>query len=512
VSWQLASFALLGIALAGGFGWYERSRPSSRTVALVAALAALATLGRLAFAPLPNVKPTTDIVLIAGYVLGGAPGFTVGAVSAIASNIVLSEGPWTPWQMAAWGLVGIAGALLGRWRRPIGRVPMALICALAGFGYGFILDLYTWLGFSDHSAAQYLAVEASAFAFNLAHALGNFLFYLAFGPMLVRALRRFRARMDIDWGPREAPATLLVVILAVVCGATLSSRQDVASAAAVAFPEPARAPDAGLLRAPVGYLVHTQDRDGGWGFGPGQAANQEATAWAVIGLVAAGGSPAAIERGTAWMRDHLDQLQGAGDIERTILALAPARAPLGTLIAQLDGVRRKDGSFGEQANLTAFAILALRAAAAPLPAGSLAFLEGQQNGDGGFSFGVRGDPSDVDDSAGALEALVAAHAPALAVGRARAYLLAHEDGDGGYPLESGEGSNAQSTAWAVQALLAAGGPVERPLAYLRARTQPDGTVAYAAGTIQTPVWVTGEALAALARAPLPLTPAAHAAR
>ena len=62
MSWQLASFGLLAVALAGGFAWYERSRPSSRTVALVAALAALATLGRIAFAPLPNVKPTTDIL------------------------------------------------------------------------------------------------------------------------------------------------------------------------------------------------------------------------------------------------------------------------------------------------------------------------------------------------------------------------------------------------------------------------------------------------------------------
>ena len=66
-----------------------------------ATLAALAALGRVAFAPLPNVKPTTDIVLIAGYALGGAPGFVVGAVAALASNLFFGQGPWTPWQMAA---------------------------------------------------------------------------------------------------------------------------------------------------------------------------------------------------------------------------------------------------------------------------------------------------------------------------------------------------------------------------------------------------------------------------
>ncbi len=74
MSWELASFALLVLALAAGFAWYERTHPSSQVLALVATLAALAALGRIAFAPLPNVKPTTDIVLLAGFALGGAPG------------------------------------------------------------------------------------------------------------------------------------------------------------------------------------------------------------------------------------------------------------------------------------------------------------------------------------------------------------------------------------------------------------------------------------------------------
>ncbi|HLL87585.1 MAG TPA: hypothetical protein VK387_09785, partial [Thermoleophilaceae bacterium] len=70
MSWELGSFLVLGVALALGFLWYERSRPPARVLALVAALAALAVVGRLAFAALPNVKPTTDIVLFAGYALG----------------------------------------------------------------------------------------------------------------------------------------------------------------------------------------------------------------------------------------------------------------------------------------------------------------------------------------------------------------------------------------------------------------------------------------------------------
>ena len=79
MSWILASALVLAVALAAGFAWYEREHPTTRVLALVATLAALAALGRVAFAPLPNVKPTTDIVVLTGYALGGAPGFAVGA-------------------------------------------------------------------------------------------------------------------------------------------------------------------------------------------------------------------------------------------------------------------------------------------------------------------------------------------------------------------------------------------------------------------------------------------------
>src|ERR687896_1298797 len=110
MTWQLASFVLLAAALAVGFAWYERSRPSARVLALVAALAALAVVGRIAFAPIPNVKPTTDIALFAGYALGPVPGFAVGALAALASNFFFGQGPWTPWQMLGWGLAGLIGA------------------------------------------------------------------------------------------------------------------------------------------------------------------------------------------------------------------------------------------------------------------------------------------------------------------------------------------------------------------------------------------------------------------
>ena len=183
MSWQLAIFTGLALVLVTGGVWFERSRPSARIVAAVAALAALGVAGRLVFAPIPNVVATTDVVLIAGYALGGPPGFAVGALSALISNFWLGQGPWTPWQMAGWGLVGIGGAILGRLTgRRLGRVGLAVAGATAGLAYGALLDLSAMVSFGgEQSLERYLTLSVRSIPFNIAHAVGNAAIMLAAG-------------------------------------------------------------------------------------------------------------------------------------------------------------------------------------------------------------------------------------------------------------------------------------------------------------------------------------------
>jgi energy-coupling factor transport system substrate-specific component len=92
--------------------------------------------------------------------------------------------------MATWGAVGLGGALLARVvGREIGRLTLAAACAVAGLAYGVVMDVSAWVTFSgDHSAEALLGRLALGVPFNLAHAAGNVLFCLAFGPALVRAL------------------------------------------------------------------------------------------------------------------------------------------------------------------------------------------------------------------------------------------------------------------------------------------------------------------------------------
>jgi hypothetical protein len=512
MSWELASFALLFCALAAGFHWYERSHPSSKVLALVATLAALAALGRVAFAPLPNVKPTTDIVLLSGYALGGAPGFVVGAAGALASNLFFGQGPWTPWQMAGWGAAGLIGAALGTISaRRLGRVPLALACLFAGLLYGAILDFSTWVTFSgEHTLGQYLAISGAALGFNIAHAVGNFVFCMAFGPAFVRALLRFRERFEVRWQPVAVAGVLAMALLT----------------AAAAVPQQASAQDSATRRA-AQYLVRAQNADGGFGAAAGQRSSQLYTAWATIGLASAGRRPAGVRRDgrspVTYLLSGARGMRSTGDIERTILALAaagrsPRRAGGVDLVARLLSRRRSNGSFDGLVNVTSFGVLALRAAGRPARDRAVrragAWVARSQNRDGGWNFGGRGGASGIDDTAAAVQALVAAgrSRASRAVARGARFIVLRQNRDGGFPLVPGGPSNAQSTSWAVQALQAAGRNPARvrrngsrtPLAYLRTLIGPDGSVRYSRTSTQTPVWVTAQALTALTRRPFPI--------
>ena len=187
----------------------------------------------------------------------------------------------------------------------------------------------------------------------------------------------------------------------------------------------------------------------------------------------------------------------------------------------LTELERDFGANGSVANLvdwTDFGILALDASRAAVPQRSFTWLRNQQDADGGYSFASAGDQPDVDDTGATLEALAGAPNAARTRRRAVAFIEAQQNSDGGFPSQAGGFSDAPSTAWAIQGLIAAGlnpaqvrhGHSPSPLGYLRSLIAANGAIAYSKGQIQTPVWITGEALMALARQPLPLRGAAHA--
>jgi Prenyltransferase and squalene oxidase repeat len=221
------------------------------------------------------------------------------------------------------------------------------------------------------------------------------------------------------------------------------------------------------------------------------------TAWAVLGLRAARvDSPGSLE----YLEEHEGELRSATDVALVALAEQSLGGRPDALLDRLRESTKASGQIGETVNSTCWAVLALRRASAA----TTRWLLARQSKAGGWSWAVGGKP-DSNDTAAALEALRVAGVHGAPVARGVRFLLSFQNRDGGFELTDGRGSDAQSTAWAIQGLVAADRkPPRSAFAYLAKLRRGDGSYRYSARYATTPVWVTSQVLAALAKKPFPL--------
>ncbi|MFC4617189.1 ECF transporter S component [Camelliibacillus cellulosilyticus] len=192
------SFIIMGIAVLPYVIRFERKAIEGRELVLLAVLGAVAAVSRVPFAAFPGVQPSTFVVIISGYVFGAETGFVVGALTALVSNLFLGQGPWTPWQMAAWGLIGmIAGWLRNTWflKALWGKLIFGF---LAGFAFGWIMNLWAIAGSAGfENIKAVLGFYALSFTFDLAHALANVFFLAVFSRGWIKILTRFKRKYGL---------------------------------------------------------------------------------------------------------------------------------------------------------------------------------------------------------------------------------------------------------------------------------------------------------------------------
>jgi energy-coupling factor transport system substrate-specific component len=251
---------------------------------------------------------------------------------------------------------------------------------------------------------------------------------------------------------------------------------------------------------PAGFVQAHQQPGGGFAESGGTA-GPELTAWAALGLRAAG-------RHTGDALQYLQARETALPELTDAELVAVAEGALGrqpsVLLDRIRRAQRPDGRIGPNVNSTIWGILALRQSGVRAPRASVRFLLRQQARSGGWAWYLHGQP-DSNDTAAAAEALRASGVAGAPIRRALAYLLRLRNADGGFELTPGRGSDAQSTAWAIQAFIAARKPVPKgAFVYLRGLRRPNGSYRYSKRFVTTPVWVTAQVLPALARKPFPL--------
>ncbi len=197
-NYALLSFLMVVLALVPFLMLYEMKKPQAREWVPLAVMAAIAAVGRGAFAMLPHFKPVSAIVIITAMVFGPEAGFLTGAVSALASNLFFGQGPWTPWQMFAWGLIGFLGGLLARYGLLKKKWQLLVFGMLTGYIYGWILNIWTGTGFTGElNWGSYLGLCATSFLTDSIHGVSTVVFLWLLSDSWGAKLRRVKYKFGI---------------------------------------------------------------------------------------------------------------------------------------------------------------------------------------------------------------------------------------------------------------------------------------------------------------------------
>lgn len=197
---MLGSMLIIISTLILCFAGFEFRKPKLRDIVLSAVMIAVAVAGRVIFYVLPQFKPMTAIIIVTGICLGPDVGFLVGASSAFVSNMVFTQGVWTPFQMISFGTIGFVAGLF-RNSEKITRRPY--LCALGFvcgcFIYGLLVEGSTIIFLDEGSSLlSILAVYARAIPANVMHGLSTVFFLWLFGPSFIRKLRRVISKYGIQ--------------------------------------------------------------------------------------------------------------------------------------------------------------------------------------------------------------------------------------------------------------------------------------------------------------------------
>jgi energy-coupling factor transport system substrate-specific component len=174
---------------------------STRDLLVIAVLAALCAAGRaVTGVALLFLQPTMFLVEMTGFVFGARAGFFVGVMTPLISNFFIGQGPWTPWQMLCWGLVGVSGAAVKVLFPGAGNKTLTVLCFFWGYLYGAIMDIWQWSVFvSPLTFKTYFLLWAAGFSFDSMRAAGNLLFCIALGCQTIKILRYFHKKMDVQY-------------------------------------------------------------------------------------------------------------------------------------------------------------------------------------------------------------------------------------------------------------------------------------------------------------------------
>lgn len=196
-NYWLVSIALVLLAMWPFFSLFEKRKPRAREIVPIAVMSAIAAIGRFAFAMLPQFKPVAAIVIITGISFGAEAGFLTGAISALVSNFFFGQGPWTPWQMFAFGIIGFLSGVLYKYNIIKNKLSICIFGGLCGYLYGLIVNLWTILAYVNPLTKEgIMATYISSIPFDTIHSVSTVIFLY----VLAMPMKEKMERLKIKYG------------------------------------------------------------------------------------------------------------------------------------------------------------------------------------------------------------------------------------------------------------------------------------------------------------------------
>lgn len=182
------------------FVTFENQKHSTRYLTLVAVMTAISVAGRFLFAPIPFFKPVSAVVIITGVCLGSHGGFVTGAMSALVSNFYFGQGPWTPFQMLSWGLIGFFAGLLSK-QLENNKILLSLYGAFSGLFYSVLMDSYSVIFMEgSFNIKRFCAFFVTSIPVTLCYVVSNVVFLLLIGKAVFYSLKRIVKKYGIVEG------------------------------------------------------------------------------------------------------------------------------------------------------------------------------------------------------------------------------------------------------------------------------------------------------------------------
>lgn len=197
--YQVISLFLVLLACLPIYYRYEKKQMNIKELVLIAVLTAFAVSGRFLFYMIPAVTPMTAIIIISGICIGPEVGFLVGSLSAIISNMLFGQGPWTPFQMLSWGLIGCIAGL--PWVSTLLKKSywfLAVYGILAGLFFSFFMDIWTVYSIDRFFSWQrYAALFITALPHTLSYCFSNVFFSCVLFRVIQKKLQRILIKYEI---------------------------------------------------------------------------------------------------------------------------------------------------------------------------------------------------------------------------------------------------------------------------------------------------------------------------